>query len=190
MTNRETLYRGTSCVAWGYFFLYFDLNLGTVSILPRFAGYLMFLSAISHLSAEQRDLALLRPLGILLTLWHGINWLTSWSGITLDGYFLPADLVVSVISLYFHFQLFTDLSALAAKYQQPGQELDRKFLHYRTLQTLLITVTSLTAYLPEGDVQRSIVLLLTIISFLVCLRLMGAAFTLRKLFREDVSATS
>ena len=46
MTDRKTLYDGISHAAWGYLFLYLDINLGTVSVLPRFVGWLMFLSAI------------------------------------------------------------------------------------------------------------------------------------------------
>ena len=63
MTDRKTLYDGISHAAWGYLFLYLDINLGTVSVLPRFVGWLMFLSAIEKLKAERRDLALLRSLG-------------------------------------------------------------------------------------------------------------------------------
>ena len=74
MTDRKTLYRGASHAAWGYFFLYLDINLGTLNILPDWAAYLLFLSAIGKLQGERRDLALLRPLGILLALWNGADW--------------------------------------------------------------------------------------------------------------------
>lgn len=46
MTERKTLYDGVSNAAWGYFFLYFNINLGAVNILPRFVGWLLFLAAI------------------------------------------------------------------------------------------------------------------------------------------------
>lgn len=32
--NREQIYRGLSKVAWGYVFLTFILNLGTLNVLP------------------------------------------------------------------------------------------------------------------------------------------------------------
>ena len=35
MTDRKTLYDGISHAAWGYLFLYLDINLGTVSLLLR-----------------------------------------------------------------------------------------------------------------------------------------------------------
>ena len=112
MTDRQTLYTGVSRAAWGYFFLYFNINLGPVSILPSFVGFLLFLSSISLLKEEQRNLTLLRPLGIMLVIWHGADWGFSWFGGTLDGRFEVLGLIISLASLYFHFQLFTDFAEL------------------------------------------------------------------------------
>ena len=186
MTEREALYQGASCAAWGYLFLYLDFNLGTVSILPRFAGWLLFLSAVKHLSARRRDLLLLRPLGILLALWHGADWIASWLGTTLDGWFLPLDLIVGAASLYFQFQFLTDCAALAAEYQPPDSELDRRLLRWRTIQTVLITVTTLMSYAAEffGDAWSYATLALTVVSLFATLCLMAALFSLRKLFAE------
>lgn len=186
MTKWETLLKGTSHAAWGYLFLYLDFNLGTVSILPRFVGWLLFLSAIRHLSAQRRDLALLRPLGILLAVWNGADWLASWLGTTVDGRFLPLDLIVGASSLYFQFQFLTDCAALAAEYQPPEGELDRRLLRWRTVQTVLITVTTLMTYAAEffGDAWGYATLALAVVSFFVTLCLMAAMFSLRKLFAE------
>ena len=46
MTDCQKLFSGISKAAWGYFFLYFNININNVSILPGFVGYLLFLSAI------------------------------------------------------------------------------------------------------------------------------------------------
>lgn len=186
-TEREALYKGASCAAWGYLFLYLDINLGAVSILPRFVGWLLFLSAVKHLSAQRRDLALLRPLGILLALWHGVDWIASWLGTTLDGWFLPLDLIVGAASLYFQFQFLTNCAALAAQYQQPGGELDRRLLRWRTVQTVLITVATLLTYPTQlwGDAWGYAAIAFAAVSFVVTLCLMAALFSLRKLFREN-----
>lgn len=186
MTDRETLYKGASCAAWGYLFLYLDFNLGTVSILPRFVGWLLFLSAIKHLSSQRRDLTLLRPLGILLAVWHGADWLASWLGTTIDGRFPALDLIVGASSLYFQFQFLTDCAALAAEYQPPEGELDRRLLRWRTIQTVLITVTTLMTYAAEffGDAWSYATLALAVVSLFATLCLTAAMFSLRKLFRE------
>ena len=100
-SHPEALYRGVSHAAWGYLFLYLDVNLGTVSILPAFAGYLLFWSAIGALEGEVRDLSLLRPLCALLGAWAGAGWLYSWTGGSLDGRFYPLDVILQAASLYF-----------------------------------------------------------------------------------------
>ena len=52
MTDYQKLYSGISKAAWGYFFLYFNINFNNVSILPSFVGYLLFLSVIKLLNNE------------------------------------------------------------------------------------------------------------------------------------------
>ena len=79
MTQRQTLYAGVSRAAWGYFFLYFDIRLGQLNILPEFGAYLLFLSAIHLLEGQRRDLALLRPLGWLLAAWSVLGWPVCWT---------------------------------------------------------------------------------------------------------------
>ena len=64
MTDYQKLYTGIGRAAWGYFFIYFDFNINTVSILPSFIGYMLFLSAINCLCEEERELNLLRTLGV------------------------------------------------------------------------------------------------------------------------------
>ena len=111
--DREQIYSGLSHAAWGYFFLNFDFNFNTVSIFPRFVGFLLLLSAIDKLSGERRDLALLRPLTMLLAVWSGLDWLVSWAGGDVDGHILFLDLLVAAAGLYFQFQFLTDMAALA-----------------------------------------------------------------------------
>ncbi len=188
--DRESLYEGASYAAWGYLFLYLDISFENVSILPRFVGWLLFLSAIKRLSSQRRDLALLRPLGILLAAWYGADWLLSWAGATLDGRSPALDLIVSAASLYFQFQFLTDCAALAERYQGSGDELDRRLLRWRTVQTLLITGLALLRYPVEffgsgGWAGTAAAAGVLIVGCLAALRLMAALFALRRLFREE-----
>ena len=75
MTDYQKIYDGISKAIWGYFFLYFDINLGTISILPSFVGYILFLKAIDLLEEEERELSLLKTLGLILVAWNVIEWL-------------------------------------------------------------------------------------------------------------------
>lgn len=191
MTDRQTLYTGLGHAAWGYLFLCFDFNVNNVSVLPRFAGWLLFLSAIEKLKEERRDLALLRPLGVLLALWTGADWLASWAGKDVDGHLLPLDLIVAVAQLYFLFQFLTDLAALARTWcrEPEAADLSRRILRCRTVQTVLVTVLALAPYvpaprwLPEG-VSGGALVVLAIVYCLLGIALMLYLFRLRGAFKD------
>ena len=189
MTDRQTMYSALSKAAWGYFFLYFDINLGSVSILPSFIGFLLFLSAIQQLKEERRDLELLRPLGTLLAAWHIAIWLASWLGTTLNGQFPILDLIISLAEVYFHFQMLTDYAALAAKYQQPEQNLAQRLLKWRTRQTLLLTAMSLCAHPLRflTDLWEPTLIILAVAGLITSLCIMFTLFDLRRIFRADVN---
>lgn len=192
----EKLYRGVSHAAWAYFFLYFDINLGSINILPNFACYLLLWSAIGALEGEERDLTLLRPLCVLLGVWAGADWVFTLLGGTLDGRFPPIDLLISVAAIYFHFQLFTDFARLAARYQPQGERLDRRLLRLRTIHTLFLTAFAVLGWclpngaqftfpgssLPEGVVTTIIIGMLLAAMFVALLLMLGL-FALRKCFQ-------
>lgn len=190
MADRETLYRGLSHAAWGYFFLHFDFNLNNVSIFPRFVGFLLLLSAINKLSGERRDLALLRSLCILLSVTNGVDWLCSWVGADPSGLFPPLDMVILVAGLYFHFQFLTDMAALAEQHQPEEDNLDQRLIHRRTAYIVLSTVAYVILYLPAGrgryeEVRAVAVTALAVILLIVALFIMKGLFDLRRCFREE-----
>ena len=184
--QNDASYNGLSYAAWGYFFLNFDFKLGTVTILPNFVGFLLFLSAISLLSKERRELTLLRPLCALLAVWNIIGWPLSWYGVELSGRFLFLDLLVAAAELYFHFQFLTDMAALAEQYQPRNVELDRQIRCRRAVYVVLIT--AVTLYMPHvkelpsflGVVMILVLIILAIVSFMI----MWALFRLRRYYRE------
>ncbi len=185
--ERETLYTGLSHAAWGYFFLNFDVNFGTVSVIPRFVGFLLLLSAIGKLSGERRDLALLRPLGILLAGWSGLDWLLSWGGGDVGGHILFLDLLVSAARLYFEFQLLTDLAAIAETYQPEESDLDRRIRRHRTEDMVLVTLLSLLVFLPQAEWRDWLVLALAVLVCVVSLMIMWNLFQLRRCLREEAA---
>ena len=188
-TDRETLYHGVSHAAWGYFFLYLDINLGSLNILPDWAAYALFLSAIGKLQGERRDLGLLRPLGLLLAVWNGADWALALFGGGVSGHFPPLDLVVGVIQMYFHFQLLTDCAALAADWEASGETVDRRILRWRTIQTVIQTGVMCLSYLPaEWDTAVMTAMTAMVLVYLAAgLGTMLALFALRRLFREGTA---
>ena len=187
MTDYQKLYTGIGRAAWGYFFIYFDFNINTVSILPSFIGYLLFLSAINYLCDEERELNLLRTLVTILTVWHIASWLASWASIDLDGMLQVVDIIIGVVNIYFHFQLLTNLASIAAKYQSEDYELDEKLLRYRTLQTIMLTAVILLSYLAKWlDGFGTFVSISMIIVYLIAgILLMKALFDLRRCLPID-----
>ena len=139
MTEREQLYKGTNALFWGSILLFFNLNLGTLNILPNWAGYLLYLSAIRDLESARRDLALLRPLALILAGWDGLEWLCALVQAPLmEQLYIPA-LLVRIVGIYFHFQLLTDCAALAAAYQPADWQLDQQLCFQRTFRVILLT---------------------------------------------------
>jgi len=182
MTDYQKLYSGITKAAWGYFFLYFNINFNNVSILPSFVGYLLFLSAIKLLKEEERELSLLHTLGVIMALWTGVEWLASFLGLNLEGMWQFIDIIISLVNLYFHFQFLTNLASIAAKYQSEGNELDAKLLRYRTLQTVMLTaievIIRFQPWLSEAWTVISICMLIVYLIAGICL--MKALFDLRK----------
>ncbi|MBQ8358520.1 MAG: hypothetical protein IJX37_01210 [Oscillospiraceae bacterium] len=182
MTDYQKLYDGISRATWGYFFIYFNFNINTVSILPTFVGYFLFFAAINDLQDEEPELSLLRTLGVILALWHGAQWVVSWVGVDLDGVWHFVDVTISLVNLYFHFQLLTNLASIAAKHQPPGYAQDAKLLRYRTLQTVMLTAISIISYLYPwlSQVWAVISTAMTIVYIIAGICLMKALFDLRK----------
>ena len=188
LTDQKTIYQGLSHAAWGYFFLNFDFNLGTVSVIPRFVGFLLLLSAINKLSGHRRDLALLRPLCILLSAWNGADWLLSWFGGNVDGKVLFLDLLIAAAGLYFHFQFLTDMAALAETYQGEGEDLDRRLRNRRTVYVVMLTAVDLFSDLAaelDGDWRQGVVMVGAVVAVIAALSVMFGLFALRRCVKGE-----
>lgn len=180
--NSVKLYSGISRCAWGYFFLYFDINIGAVSILPRFVGYWLFLTALGLLAEEERELKLLRPLCIGLLLWQVLCWGLPILGIEPSGRVAFADVVVCVTELYFQFQLLTNLATIAQRCQPEDGGYDRKILSCRTMQTVLLTAGMVSEKLAFlfGDFWGYLSLGMAVPYLFAGIYILATLFSLRK----------
>lgn len=121
-----------SRVAWGYVLLHAHINLGPVDILPDWLGYLLFLSAIKTIQKEQPTAKLLQPLAVILAIWNIVTiFVENIQGVSV---------LITVLSLYFHFQFLTDLANLAEKHECSEST---KILSLRTVRTILMTIFAL-----------------------------------------------
>ena len=188
MTNYQKVYAGISKTAWGYFFVYFDFKINNISLLPSFVGYLLFLTAINYLKDEERELSLLRTMGTILALWHGMEWIASWVNFDFDGAWQFADIIICIVNLYFHFQLLTNFASIAKKYQPEGYTYDAKLLLCRTIQTITLTVIEIILcfypLLSEMWVVITFFMFVVFIFMGVCL--MKVLFNLRNCLSNNI----
>lgn len=170
--ERNNLAHAVNLVGWGYFFLYINVTLGTINILPVWVAYILIGKAIDMLKEGTPSLALLRPLGILLGIWEGVLWVANLVGVSPDHYFFEGiQLVMCVLELYFHFQLLTDLAELARRAQLPDE---KNLLRLRTVRTVLATATAIfiqragSVYLAVG-----VAMVGAIVGIWICIVLFG-----------------
>lgn len=157
-------------VAWGYVLLHFDINIGTLDLLPAWLGFALFFSALPVLAEASPTAKLLRPFAAGLAVWNGITWIfgSAWCPEILN-------VVESVIGLYFHFQLLTELATLARCYGCPQEQ---KLLTLRTVNTVLQTVFILGTWLWEAWEGAAMILL--IVNLVVLVWICAVLFALRR----------
>jgi len=183
--SREALITAVRRVAWGYIFLHLNFSLGSINLLPDWAGYLLILTAIPILDKELGSSHLLRPLGYMLTTWAVWRWLLDCINephlFAIDLYGLET--VVSVISLYFHFQLLTELAEIAKRYDCPQEH---RILTLRTVRTILFTAAlPFTTLFPRSDFTEWALIILLVIQVIVALWLMIVLMGLKNSLAES-----
>ncbi|MBQ6789591.1 MAG: hypothetical protein IJO81_05345 [Clostridia bacterium] len=188
MTNCENVCKGLKRVAWGYFFLYFNFNLFTVNLLPGFVGYILFLSAVTLMRDEERELSLLYTLGVIMALWTGAEWLVGLVGLKIDGLWQFADIIISITNLYFHFQLLTNLASIAEKYQTDERSFDKTLLRYRTFQTVMLTVVYVIQFFSPwmSEVWTVISVCMAIVYIIAGVLVMKTLLDLRRCLQDQI----
>ena len=168
-------------IAWGYLLLHFNVNLGRIDILPDWAGYLLILTALPVLGEKRPSALLLKPLGQLLAAYSGLVWFATILGWTNEIHVLR--ILPVVVSLYFHFQLLTDLAAVGQ-----GPE-GMMILHLRTVYTIVLTLIFLPS--PKDNISN-VTMVLAVTAMIVALCLCHTLFNLRRslLVRVDGIAES
>ena len=146
MEERKGLYSSLGKIAWGYVFIYLNFNLGSIDILPSWAGWLLICSALPGLArAGEPSALLLNPPCGLLAAWEAVTWLLTAVGEPTELWGLW--LIAAVLTLYAHFQLFTNLASAAGRFGCPQR---RSLLTLRTVNVVFTTLLSLPLPFNEG----------------------------------------
>lgn len=139
MEGRKALCGSLGRIAWGYALIYLHFNINSFDLLPDWAGWLLIFSALPGVAAAGEPSALLlRPLCWLLAAWEGLCWALEAMGRPTELWGLW--LIAAAVSLYVHFQLFTNLAGAAERFSCPQR---RSLLTLRTVNVLFTTLLSL-----------------------------------------------
>lgn len=169
--DREKLAHGVWMIAWGYVLLHVNINLGALDILPNWLGYIFMLSVLPTLGEAEPAALLLRPLAISLAIWEGLIGVLTLLGVDMGMNLL--EVIVLVISLYFHFQLLTNLSEIAKTCECHEQN---RILILRTVKTLLITFWTLSLVWKLHEI---LVILITVVHIIVAIWICFVLFSFR-----------
>lgn len=130
-------------LCWGYFFIYINLYIGTIDILPTWVGFLLIYAALDGVAVMDPSAKLIKPFALLLMAESGAEWMLEIFGATVDLYWI--DILIGAISLYFHFQLLTNLAGIA---ESRESAYSNKLKKLRSMQTVFLTIMAL---MPVGQ---------------------------------------
>lgn len=178
----KTLSYAIKKIAVSYIFIYFSINIWIIDILPDWLGYFMIVSVLPVLSQEEQSAQLLRPFGIVLGIWNIIEWVLKITGAELNLTIIG--LILGIITIYFHFQLITNIANLDIE-----QSKRKRLLTLRTIIVILHTLLNLWLFIPktflDEEVYTYIVMFMGVPQVILCFWIAGELFGLSKTMREE-----
>ena len=182
----KTLSSAIKKIAISYIFIYFHINISVIDILPNWLGFFMIVSALPVLSEKERSAQLLRPFGIALGIWNIIELALKAAGTEWNITFIS--IIISIIAIYFHFQLITNIANLAVE-----QSKRKRLLVLRTTTVLLNTLLTLSLFIPtalNNEIYSYILILIGLPQVVICFWIAGELFGLSRTIRETEIETS
>ena len=165
----KTYVHNLSRIAWAYVFLLIDFSMSvndfSINVLPGWVGFLLIFLALPSVEEQEPSASLLRPLVILLGLWEVIRWVGALvTGSVFDVPLLT--LILSALSMYFHFQFLTNLSSIARAHGL--LEDSEKLLHLRTGLTLFTALVTILYFLNLLELFQGVFLGLFLLGAILC----------------------
>ena len=165
----KTYVHNLSRIAWAYVFLLIDFSMSvndfSINVLPGWVGFLLIFLALPSVEEQEPSASLLRALVILLGLWEVIRWVgTLVTGSVFDIPLLT--LILSALSMYFHFQFLTNLSSIARAHGL--LEDSEKLLHRRTGLTLFTALVTILYFLNLLELFQGVFLGLFLLGAILC----------------------
>ena len=139
----KTLSSAIKKIAISYILIYLHINISVIDILPDWLGYFLIVSVLPVLSQKERSAQLLKPFGIALGVWNIFEWVLKIAGI--EWNLTIINIVFSIITIYFHFQLITNIATLDKKKKKK-----KRLLDLRTATVILHTVLRISVLIPSA----------------------------------------
>lgn len=169
-------------IAVGYIFIYFSINIAVIDILPDWLGYFMIVSALPLLAEKEKSALLLRPFGIALGIWNIAELVLN--SLTFEWKLTLISLITGIITIYFHFQLLTNIASLDI---DPSKR--KRLLMFRTATVILHTLLVLWLFIPQtlinNEVYVYIALYMSVTQIVLCLWITGELFGLSKAMKAQ-----
>ena len=179
----------------GYFFLFVNIYIFTLNILPPFVGYGLLLDGIRKLKPERESIALLEPLAKVLVGTSLAEWLMAL--ISFPNPLQPIWWLTGLLDLYFHYQLLTDLAETAEETGPEGIEKPVRKLKFLRSVYLVLRTTTILLFLPRLEALQNntavmtgsvILFILLALNLWVCLADIGIQFQRRREAEESREA--
>lgn len=184
----KTLSSAIKKIAISYILIYLHINISVIDILPDWLGYFLIVSVLPIISENEKSAQLLKPFGIAIGIWNIFEDVLKIAGDELN--LTVISLVFSIITIYFHFQLITNIANLDIE-----EHKKKRLLNLRTATVLLHTVMSLSLLVPtmfdiDNEIYTYVLMIMLIPQLVICFWISGELFKISKAMKEkEVEST-
>lgn len=178
----KTLSSAIKKIAISYILIYLHINISVIDILPDWLGYFLIVSVLPIISEKEKSAQLLKPFGIAIGIWNILEWVLKIA--EAEWNLTIISLVFNVITIYFHFQLITNIANLDIE-----EHKKKRLLNLRTATVLLHTVMSLSLLVPtmfdiDNEIYTYVLMIMLIPQLVICFWISGELFNISKVLKE------
>ena len=178
----KTLSSAIKKIAISYILIYLHINISVIDILPDWLGYFLIVSVLPMLSQKEKSAQLLKPFGIAIGIWNIFEDVLKIASDELN--LTVISLVFSIITIYFHFQLITNIASLDIE-----EHKQKRLLNLRTATVILHTVLTFSLFIPtviniDNEIHTYILMIMLIPQLIICFWISGELFKISKIMKE------
>lgn len=178
----KTLSSAIKKIAISYILIYLHVNISVIDILPDWLGYFLIVSVLPIISEKEKSAQLLKPFGIAIGVWNIAEAILSLMGA--EWNLTIISLVFNVVTIYFHFQLITNIANLDIE-----EAKKKRLLNLRTATVILHTVLTFSLFIPtvidvDNEIYTYILMIMLIPQLIICFWISGELFKISKVMKE------